>query len=318
MTTNNLTLSFAPHIRGCDKVKYTMLDVIIALIPALIGGIYFFGINSLILTVISVASCITFEYLWCILTKKPNTTGDLSAVITGLLLAFSVPPTLPAYMIVAASAFSIIIVKCCFGGIGQNIVNPALAGRAFLLAGWPSEMTKYVQPNDAFSLFSKGTADAVTGATPLSYIKGLENAEPSTLSDMFFGNVSGCIGEVSAFLLLIGGLYLIVKRVINPVIPITYLVSLGLFGMIFGSNGGFLYHILAGGAFLGAFFMATDYTTTPVTKTGMFVFALGAGILTGVIRIFGGYPEGVTYAILFMNVCVPLIDKKIMPRVFGH
>ena len=295
-----------------------MLDVIIALMPALVGGIYFFGINALYLTLISVASCVTFEYLWCKITKTPNTTGDLSAVITGILLAYSVPPALPPYMLVCAGAFSIIIVKCCFGGIGQNIVNPALAGRAFLLAGWPTEMTSYTQPNDMLSLFSKGDLDTVTGATPLAYIKGLENAQPSNLTNMFFGNVAGCIGEVSVLLLLIGGIYLIIKKVIVPIIPITYLVTVGLFGVIFGFNGGFLYHIFAGGAVLGAFFMATDYTTTPVTKKGMFIFALGAGVFTGLIRIYGGYPEGVTYAILFMNVCVPLIDKKVMPRVFGH
>ncbi len=322
MENNSLKVSYAPHIRGCDNVRRTMLDVIIALIPSLLGGIYFFGINSLILTLTSVASCVFFEYLWSRILKKQNTTADLSAVVTGILLAFCVPPTLPLYMIVIASAFSIIIVKCFFGGIGQNIVNPALAGRAFMLASWPVEMTRFTPPQDKFNLFIDKITDATTGATPLAYLKGIENSAKASYTDLFFGNISGCIGEVSVLLILIGGLYLIARRVIKPIIPVTYILTVGLFGFIFGGNtmfgGDFLYHILAGGVMLAGFFMATDYTTTPVTKTGEAIFAFGAGLITGVIRVFGGYPEGVTYGILLMNICVPLIDKAVRPRVFGH
>lgn len=321
MENNKLTVSYSPHIRGKDNVRGTMLRVILSLMPALIGGVYFFGINSLVLTLTSVASCVLFEYLWCYFTKKKNTTYDLSAVVTGILLSFCVPPTLPLYMIIIASAFSIIIVKCFFGGIGHNIVNPALAGRAFLLASWPVEMTNFIQPQDRLSIFTD-ISKTVTGATPLAYLKGIEGAQAESYKNLFFGNVSGCIGEVSCLLILIGGIYLLITRVIRPIIPFTYLVTVGLFGFLFGgaelAGGDFLYHIMAGGACIAAFFMATDYTTTPVTKTGEFIFALGAGILTGVIRVFGGYPEGVTYAILLMNICVPLIDKFIKPRVFGH
>ncbi len=322
MQNNRLTVSYTPHIRGRDNVRGTMLNVITALIPALAGGVYFFGVSSLILTLTSVAACLLFEYLWCHFTKKQNTTGDLSAVVTGMLLAFCVPPTLPPYMLVIASAFSILVVKCCFGGIGHNIVNPALAGRAFMLASWPVEMTNFTAPQDKLNLFADFTQQPVTGATPLAYLKGVEGAQAASYQNLFFGNISGCIGEVSCLLILIGGAYLLIKKVIRPIIPLTYLITVGLFGFLFGgasfANSDFLYHIMSGSACFAAFFMATDYTTTPVTKTGEFIFALGAGILTGVIRVFGGYPEGVTYAILLMNVCVPLIDKFIKPRVFGH
>lgn len=311
---SKLTVSYAPHIRGKDNISHIMRDVIIALIPALLGAIYFFGIDALVVTLTSVAFCVLFEYIWDKLIKKPNTTGDLSAIVTGILLAFSLPSSIPLYMVIIGDAFAIIVVKCFYGGIGQNFVNPALAARAFLLACWPIAMTSYPIPSDSFGLF--GVSDAVSGATPLAIIKNLEGAAEISFSNLFFGNICGSLGEVSAFLLLIGGIYLIIKKIINPVIPFVFLVSLGLFGKAF-SDVGFMYHILSGGAVLAAFFMATDYTTSPVTFLGQVIYALGGGLLTGIIRIYGGYPEGITYAILIMNIITPLLDKYIKPKKFG-
>lgn len=311
---NKLIVSYAPHIRGKENVSAIMRDVIIALIPALLGGIYFFGIRALIITLTSAAFCVLFEFIWNKLTKKANSTGDLSAIVTGILLAFTLPPTIPIYMLIIGDAFAIIVVKCFYGGLGNNFVNPALAARAFLLACWPIAMTTYPAPFDKFGLFEN--ANAISSATPLAAIKGVEGATVSSAWNLFFGYVSGCIGEVSAFLLIIGGIYLIAKKIINVIIPLTYLATVGIFGAVF-SDFGFAFHILSGGVILAAFFMATDYATSPVSHLGQFVYAFGAGLITGVIRIYGGYPEGVTYAILFMNIVTPLLDKYIKPRKFG-
>ncbi|MBQ4526535.1 MAG: RnfABCDGE type electron transport complex subunit D [Clostridia bacterium] len=311
---NNLTVSYSPHIHGKENISKIMRDVIIALVPAMLGSIYFFGITALIVIATSVAFCVLFEYIWNKLIKKDNTTNDLSAIVTGILLALTLPPTIPLYMIIIGDAFAIIIVKCFYGGLGQNFVNPALAARAFLLACWPVAMTSFSKPQDPFGIFGKNV-DSLSGATPLAVIKG-ESNEVANLLDLFLGNVSGSIGEVSALLILIGGIYLLIRKVINPVIPITYIVTVGLFGELF-SDYGFLYHILSGGIMLAGFFMATDYVTSPVTKTGQFIYAFGAGLVTSVIRIFGGYPEGVTYAILIMNIITPLLDKNVKPRKFG-
>lgn len=311
---NNLTISYAPHIRGQSSIQKVMLDVLIALVPAFIGAIYFFGINALVITLTSAACCVLFEYIWNKLTGKENTTCDLSAIVTGVLLAFTLPPSLPLYMVIIGDAFAIIVVKCFYGGIGQNFVNPALAARAFLLACWPVEMTTYYAPSDPFGIFEK--VNGVTTATPLAILKNVDGAVEATVSNLFFGNVAGCIGEVSCLLLLIGGLYLLIKRIINPIIPVTYIAVVGIFGQ-FLSDYGFLYQILSGGIIIAGFFMATDYTTSPVTHMGQFIYALGAGLITGVIRLYGGYPEGVTYAILIMNIVTPLLDKYVKPRKFG-
>ena len=310
---DKLTVSYTLHIHGANNIKRIMLDVIIALIPAFLGGIYFFGISALVAIVTSIAFCVLFEYLWDKAIKKENTTGDLSAVVTGLLLALTLPSGVPLWMIVIGDAFAIIIVKCFYGGIGQNFVNPALAARAFMLACWPVAITSFPSPKDYFGIFGSGV-DAISTSTPLAVIKN--GGTPAKLFDLFFGYVPGSIGEVSAFLLLIGGIYLIFRKVINIVIPSTYIISVGLFGILF-TDYGFLYNILTGGVILAGFFMATDYTTSPVSKKGQFVYALGAGLLTAVIRKFGGYPEGITYAILIMNIATPLIDKYIRPRKFG-
>lgn len=316
---NKFIVSYSPHVRGKDSVAGTMLDVIIALMPALIGGVYFFGFRALAVCVVSVLTCVLSEYLWEKLTGKAVTIGDFSAVVTGLLLAFVLPPSIPYYMVVAGGVFAIIVTKMFFGGIGQNFVNPALAARGFLLASWPVAMTSFVAPMTKLNLFSSN-ADAVTSATPLAFVKGNEGAVAAEYADLFFGKVPGCIGEVSALLLLIGGAYLLIKKVIRPIIPFTYIITVGIFGLMFDGGffaGDFLYHVLSGGVILGGFFMATDYVTSPTTGKGQFVYALGAGIITGVIRLYGGYPEGVTYAILIMNIITPIIDKYLKPRVFG-
>lgn len=306
----NYIVSYAPHIRKERYVSTSMRDVIIALLPALVGAVYFFGIRSLAVTAVCVIFCVMSEYIWTSAAKQKCSINDLSAVVTGILLAFCLPVSIPLYMAAVGSVFAIIVVKCFFGGLGQNIVNPALAARAFLLACWPVEMTNWAVKSDA-----------VSGATPLAVMKSGEGTL-AEYSDLFFGtNIGGCIGEVSALLLIIGGIYLLVRKVITPVIPVIYIATVGLFGYIFTKNGffagDFLYSILAGGVILGGIFMATDYTTSPLTLKGQALYALLAGIITGVIRVYGGYPEGVTYAILIMNIATPLIDKAIVPKTFG-
>ncbi len=310
---NNLTISYSPHIHGENNIRKIMLDVLIALIPAFIGSLYFFGLKALVTVATSVAFSVLFEYAWNKITKKGNTTNDFSAMVTGVLFAFSLPPQIPLYMVIIGNAFAIIIVKCFYGGIGQNFVNPALAARAFLLACWPVAMTSYCPPNDPLSLFSS-SVDVTSGATPLNVLK--YGGEVTSLTDLFFGNTMGCIGEISTILILIGAIYLVAKRIINLVIPATYIITVGVFGALF-SDFSFMFHILSGGVMLVGFFMATDYATSPVSRKGQFIYALGAGIITGVIRLFGGYPEGVTYAILIMNVVTPLLDKHAKPKLFG-
>lgn len=304
------TVSSSPHIRDNSSVQTIMRDVIIALLPATAAGIYFFGMPAVLVILTAVISCVASEWVWCKVTKGPNTTKDLSAVVTGILLAFNVPPSLPVWMVVVGSVFTMIIVKALFGGIGQNIVNPALAGRAFLLASYPVAMTTWTTPG----------VDAASSATPLAILKGVEagGAQLPSLGQAFIGQVGGCIGETSALALLIGFAYLLYRRVITWHIPVVYIGTVLVLGMISGRSAlGGVFEIMAGGLMLGAIFMATDYTTSPMTKKGQIIFALGCGILTMVIRQFGGYPEGVSYSILIMNLVVPLIDKFVKQRVFG-
>lgn len=307
MAETMYTVSSSPHIRDNSSVQSIMRDVIIALLPATAAGIYYFKLNAFLLVLVSVLACIASELVWCKITKSPNTTKDLSAVVTGMLLAFNVPPSLPIWMIVIGAVFTMIIVKALFGGIGQNIVNPALAGRAFLLASYPVAMTTWTNP-----------VDGVTGATPLAILKEATGTKLPSLAEAFLGQVGGTIGETSALALLIGLIYLLYRRVITWHIPVVYIGTVFVLGMVMGrSPMGGLYEIMIGGLMLGAIFMATDYTTSPMTTKGQIVFALGCGILTSVIRQFGGYPEGVSYSILIMNLVVPLIDRKFKPRVFG-
>jgi len=315
-----LIVTEAPHARSGSSTSEIMLDVIIALIPALIASVIVFGYRALILTAVCVISSVIFEWVWCKILKKPSSIGDLSAAVTGLLLALNLPVTMPFWMAIIGALFAIIVVKQFFGGIGHNFMNPALAARAFLLTSWAQAMTTWTVPFSKVSLFSN--VDAVTSATPLTLIKeGAVEGLPSYM-DLFLGNVGGCIGEVSTLAILIGAAYLLAKRVISIRIPAAYILTVAVLTFVLGGKDGLftgdaIFHLLSGGLMLGAFFMATDYVTTPYTKKGQVIFGIGCGLLTAVIRLYGGYPEGVSYSILLMNVLSPLIDRFTAPKKFG-
>ena len=279
--------------------------VLAALAPAGIAGVYFFGLRAAAVMAVCVVSCVAFEYLWERCTKRTVTVGDLSAAVTGLLLAYNLPPTIPFWMAVLGSLFAIIVVKQFFGGLGCNIVNPALAGRAMMLTSWPVPMTTW-------------TLDGVSGATPLAMIKAGTLDNLPGLRDVFLGSVGGCIGETSALALLIGFAILLYKDIIKWHVPVIYVAVVAALCALFGRPVPPYYEILTGGLFLGAIFMATDYTTTPITLRGQMIFAAGCGLLTALIRTWGGYPEGVSYSILIMNLTVPLIDRASKPRIFGE
>lgn len=322
-----LSVASSPHATSPVGTKSLMRDVVIALIPALCIGIYFFGPRALTMTLVSVTGCVFFEWLYEKVMKKPNTVGDMSAVITGILLVFVCPVTIPYWMVLLGDFFAIVIVKQLFGGLGTNFLNPALAGRAFLMLCYPVPMTTWIMPGQEnwAGLLSTANvvADGMTGATPLSAdIMKAGTLPDASLWDMFIGNVGGSMGEVSALMLLLGGLYLIVRGVIRIRIPAVYILTVAVITVIFPRGGGdnltwMLYEIFGGGLFLGAFFMATDYVTSPNTPRGQIIFGIGCGLLTVFIRYFGGYPEGVCYSILVMNLCVWLIDKFTMPARFG-
>ena len=310
-----LIASSNPHIRNNEDTRSLMLDVIIALMPALAMSVYVFGVTTLISAVVSVAGAVFFEWLYRKLLKKPQTIGDLSAALTGLLLSMVCPPTLPYWMLLVGDFFAIFVVKQLYGGIGKNFLNPALAGRAALVACYASQMTSWAAPR---------TVDAVTAATPLAMMKAGEfealTAQYS-LSDMFIGLIGGSAGEVSAMMLLIGGLYLIFRRVISWHTPVAYIGTVAVLTFLFPQGNDaltyMLYNVFGGGLMLGAFFMATDYVTSPVTKEGQLIYGLGCGLLTVFIRYFGSYPEGVCYSILIMNCLVWINDKYTKPTRFG-
>ncbi len=316
---DRLIVSHSPHIAGGDTISGIMRDVIIALLPALAAGYIIFGFRALLVTMVCVITCVLSEHIWQRLLKKPITTGDLSAVVTGMLLAFNLPASIPLWMAVLGSVFAIIVVKQFFGGIGHNFMNPALAARAFLLASWALSMTTWYAPGTPLPIF--GAPDAITSATPLSaYADG--TAAFSYLS-LFLGTTGGCIGETSALAILIGAVYLIIRKVIRIRVPLIFIATVAVGTWLFAGkdgigSGDWLYQILSGGLMLGACFMATDYTTTPTTPKGQILFALGCGIITVLIRVWGGYPEGVSYSILLMNVATPLLDKVTSPKRFGY
>ncbi len=314
-----LTISSSPHAHSPVTTKTVMRDVLIALIPALIGAVYFFGFRALVMTLISAAACVFFEWGYRKLMKLDSTVYDLSAVVTGVLLAFVCPVSIPYWMLIVADAFAIILVKQLFGGIGQNFMNPALAARAFLFS-WPVVMSHWVKPGFENWAGLLSTADAVTGATPLGAMHQGSLPEAG-LWDLFIGNVGGCIGETSVVLLLVGALYLWIRKVISARIPLSYLLTVAVIACLFPQGQDRLLwagcQLCSGGLILGACFMATDYVTTPVTKWGQVLFGIGCGIITMVIRYFGGYPEGVSFAILVMNACVVLLDKVGRPRRYG-
>ena len=321
----NLTVSCSPHVHAPDGTRDIMLDVLIGLIPAMVGAIFTFGLRSLCVAAVSVAACIVFEFLYRKLLKKDTTIGDCSAIVTGLLLAMVCPVTIPYWTIIIGDFFAIVVVKQLFGGLGTNFLNPALAGRAFLMLSYPVPMTTWVLPGQENWVSIISAADAVTGSTPLSADFMKNGILPdASLADMFIGNVGGCVGEVSAIALLIGGIYLIARKVIRIRIPLAYILTVAVLTLIFSrapegvsSFTWMLYEIFGGGLFLGAFFMATDYVTSPNTPKGEVIFGIGAGLLVVFIRYFGGYPEGVCYSILIMNICVWLIDKATLPKRFG-
>ena len=318
--------SYQPQVRTKTGTSNIMLDVIIALIPAMAVGVWQFGARVLALLAISVVSAVFFEWGYRKLMKKPDSIGDFSACVTGILLVLTLPSSAPLWMPVVGAFFAIIIVKQLYGGLGKNFVNPALAGRAFLFFSWTKLMTSWAVPNhlsaDAISSASV-TADAVAMATPLSGMKGdLVISNVYSYMDMFVGKMPGSIGEISALALLIGGLYLLAKKVINWRIPVAYIGTVAVLTLAFGKTGysnvdWMMCNLLTGGLFLGAIFMATDYASSPVTLTGQLLYGFGCGALTVLIRYFGGFPEGVTFAILIMNLCAWAIDKGTRGRQFG-
>ena len=314
-----LTISSSPHVHAPITTKTIMRDVLIALAPALVGSVVFFGFRALAVTLVSVAAAVAFEWLWCYLMKCDNKTYDLSAVVTGVLLAFVCPPTIPYWMIIIGDLFAIILVKMLFGGIGKNFVNPALAGRAFMFS-WPAAMSNWVKVGFENSAGLLSTADAVTAATPLSFMHQ-GNLPDVSVADAFLGNVGGCIGETSALLLLIGFAYLLWRKVLTVRIPLAYIGTVAVLAFLFPQGNDrvqwMAYQLFTGGLMLGAIFMATDYVTSPVTKLGQVVYGIGCGVLTVLIRYFGGYNEGVSYAILIMNCCVVLLDRIGRPTKFG-
>lgn len=302
---NMLNVSSSPHVRDNSSTRRIMLDVCIALLPACIFGIVNFGMRALAVLVVSVITCVVSEYLFEYFMHRPITVGDLSAVVTGLLLGMNMPHTIPLWIVMLGSVFAIIVVKQLFGGLGQNFMNPALAARCFLLISFAGRMTSF-------------TYDGVTGATPLALLK---SGESVNVLSMFLGTTAGVIGETSTVAILVGALYLIIRKVITPLIPMVYLAVFSIFILLFGGHGFDMTYLAAelcgGGLMLGAFFMATDYVTSPVNTVGRIVYGIILGILTGLFRIFGNSAEGVSYAIIFSNILVPLIEKLTVPRAFG-
>ncbi|WP_439182687.1 RnfABCDGE type electron transport complex subunit D [Carboxylicivirga taeanensis] len=326
---NRLTVSPSPHVHSGDSVKKNMYGVIIALVPALAASLYYFGLGAAIVTITAVVSCVFFE--WAIqkfLLKNESTILDGSAALTGLLLAFNMPSNLPIWIIIIGSLVAIGIGKMSFGGLGNNPFNPALVGRVFLLISFPVQMTLWPKPIESQAHY----LDAATGATPLSVMKeGLANGESvsalmaklPSYTDLFFGNSGGSAGEIAAAALLIGLLFMLVRKIITWHIPVAVLGSIAVFtGILHLVNpelyAGPLFHLLTGGVMLGAIFMATDYVSSPMANKGMIIYGIGIGVITVVIRVFGAYPEGVSFAILIMNGFVPLIDKYVKPKRFGE
>ena len=321
---NKLIVSSSPHVRTNKDTSYIMKQVVIALLPAILAALFFFRLSALNVIFFCVTGSVGAEFLCQKISKQESTIGDFSAVVTGLLLAFNVPASLPWWMCLLGAAFAIIVVKMVFGGIGNNFVNPALAARAFLLASFPVAMTLWTRTG--VNWVSSGNIDAYTTATPLSFLKAGSNGVSSladsgiSISNMLIGNIGGCIGETSAVLIILGGLYLMYKGIINYVIPTFYICTVAILMFILGGfNFTFvIYELLAGGLMLGAFFMLTDYTTSPMTKKGQIIYAVLAGLITTVIRLYGGYPERVSYSILLVNIMTPLIDKYTKTKVFGE
>ncbi len=299
-----LNVSSSPHVRSKDSTKGLMTDVCIAMLPAAAYGVFQFGIHALLVLIVTVAACVLSEYVFEKIMKKPITVADMSAVVTGMILALNCPAGIPLWIPALGGIFAIVLVKQIYGGLGQNFMNPALAGRCFLLISFAGKMSAF-------------TLDGWTGATPLAQLKAGESVD---LAAMFIGKIPGTIGEVSVIALLIGAAYMVYKKVISLRIPVAYIVTVAVFAFIFGQHD-LAYvaaHICGGGLIFGAFFMATDYVTSPITPNGQIIFGILLGILTGLFRIFGGSAEGVSYAIILGNLTVPLIERFTLPKAFGR
>lgn len=321
--SKKLTVSASPHAHSSETTTGIMLDVIISLLPAAIVSVVYFGLHAFAVLATSIVSCVLFEYISRKIMKRSNTLGDLSAVVTGIILAFNLPSTLPLWMVVIGSFIAIVIVKQMFGGIGQNFVNPAITARIILMSSFPLAMSTWTQP-----LVTR-TGEAVTTASPLASLAGitkeadmalaLEGANLPSLKDMFLGLRPGSMGEVCAAALLIGFVYLLIRKVISPIIPLTFIGTVAVFMFIAGKgNTDFVvYQLLSGGLLLGAIFMATDYTTSPINKKGKIIFGIGCGLITSVIRVYGLLPEGVSFSIILMNILVPHIENLTTPKPFG-
>lgn len=318
-----LRASSSPHIRAVDDVRSIMLDVILSLLPAWIAAIYFFGVRAFTVTALSIAACIFFEWLYRKVMRKPQTIGDLSAVVTGMLLAFTCPVSIPYWIIVIGAAFAIIIVKQLYGGIGKNFMNPALGARAFLFS-WAGTMSTWVVNGQYMTLgpSTEQAIEGITGSTPLSMLHQGLLPDGTTLMQCFMGQTGGSLGEVSALMLIVGGIYLVWRKVITPHTPLAFILTVAVVTFLFPQGGQpnftwMLYNILSGGVMLGAIFMATDYATSPSTKKGQVFFGIGCGLITIFIRYFGSYPEGVCFSIIIMNCAVWLIDRYVKPARFG-
>ena len=301
--SNKLIVSASPHIRDCATTSTIMRDVLIALAPAMIAATLIFGFRAILMTAVCVLACIVFEYATERVLGRENTISDLSAAVTGVILSFNLPVQLPIWMAVVGCFFAIVIVKQLFGGIGNNFANPAIAARIFLLLSFSQPMTSWL------------AVEGVFGATPLAQIAAGETANLPSLMDMFLGTRGGCMGETCALALIIGGIYLIWRKVITITIPLSFIGGVFVLSLLFGVDP--MYQVLGGGLMIGAFFMATDYTTSPITEKGKIIFGLGCALITMVIRVFGSYPEGVSYSILLMNIVTPHINRMVRNKAFG-
>lgn len=307
--SNKLIVSPSPHIRDSASTSTIMRDVLIALAPAMVAAVIIFGFRALLMTAVCVAACIVFEYGTERILDREVTISDLSAAVTGVILSFNLPVQLPLWMAVVGCFFAIVIVKQLFGGIGNNFANPAIAARIFLLLSFSQQMTTWLQVENGHAV------EGVYGATPLALISAGDTANLPSLLDMFLGVRGGCMGETCALALLIGGIYLIYRKVITITIPLSFIGGVFVLSLLFGVDP--LYQVLGGGLMIGAFFMATDYTTSPITEKGKIIFGLGCALITMVIRVFGSYPEGVSYSILLMNIITPHINRMVRNKAFG-
>ena len=307
--SNKLIVSPSPHIRDNATTSTIMRDVLIGLAPAMIAAVVIFGFRALLMTAVCVAACIIFEYGTERILGIENTISDLSAVVTGVILSFNLPVQLPLWMAVVGCFFAIVIVKQLFGGIGKNFAHPAIAARIFLLLSFSQPMTTWLQVEGGRAV------QGVYGATPLALISAGDTANLPSVMEMLLGTRGGCMGETCAIALILGGVYMIWKKVITPTIPLAFIGGVFVLSLLFGVNP--VYELLGGGLMLGAFFMATDYTTSPITEKGKIIFGLGCALITMVIRVFGSYPEGVSYSILLMNIITPHINRMVRNKAFG-